>query len=197
MTTKPFSRVLNPGISTVYGGRITPVQVYIKVEYGPASPPEEGKMRLSISGVVGPKANGDAVGSCGQISEELTSEYFTPANGWDRGMVDVLLRLWEDWHLNDMRAGCEHQRADGWNERRIDPSKPAHTYGKHFEGQRSSTWNLWGWIRPSEHPEGLMTAPCPECGYGYGTSWLYEEVPVEVLETLKSFPETERMPAWV
>lgn len=34
-----------------------------------------------------------------------------------------------------------------------------------------------GWLRPSQHPDGLLTKPCPVCGYKYGTAWLHEEIP--------------------
>jgi hypothetical protein len=103
---------------------------------------------------------------------------------------DRLLELWNRWHLNDMRAGCEHQRAEEWDKRPIDPTKPTDTYGRHFDGQTQDSWNLLGWVRPSEHPDGLMTKPCPECGYRYGTAWLTEEVPADVLNELKTWPFT-------
>lgn len=53
----------------------------------------------------------------------------------------ALVELWDRWHLNGMRAGCEHQRARGW------------------------TWET--------HP----SAACPECGYRFGSAWLFEELP--------------------
>lgn len=34
-----------------------------------------------------------------------------------------------------------------------------------------------GWLRPSQHPDGLLGRPCPVCGYKYGTAWLHEEIP--------------------
>lgn len=61
-----------------------------------------------------------------------------------------LVQIWKRWHLNDMKAGCEHQRALGWT-----------SYDKH----------------PSE--------PCPTCGYKYGTAWLFEAVPDEILKELQ------------
>lgn len=54
-----------------------------------------------------------------------------------------------------------------------------------------------GWVRPNEHQRGVLTKPCPVCGYKYGTAWLREDVPEEVLEWLKSLPETTVKPAWV
>lgn len=40
------------------------------------------------------------------------------------------------------------------------------------------------WVSPAEHPDGLLSKPCEVCGYKYGTAWLREDVPVEVLREL-------------
>jgi hypothetical protein len=79
----------------------------------------DGKKRLSMSGVVGPMSNGDCRGSCGQIELADISDW---APGWDLEKARELWRVWGAWHLNDMKAGCEHQRADGWDkgEKKID-----------------------------------------------------------------------------
>lgn len=66
--------------------------------------------RLSITGVEGPKSNGDCRGSCGQIVMSLGANTVEPAPGWDRDKIARFLEIWDRWHLNDMRAGCEHQR---------------------------------------------------------------------------------------
>lgn len=47
-----------------------------------------------------------------------------------------------------------------------------------------------GWVYPSQHPEGVLTKACPICGYEYGTSWLHEELPKEVIEFVKEFAGT-------
>lgn len=138
---------------------------------------------LSISGVEGPNANGDCLGSCGQIT--LGGEHHT-----DRiPEYDRIAEVWAAWHLNDMRPGCEHQRAEGWASRPIDPSKPTSAYGLHFEGQRQASWNMLAWVRRDEHPEGLLSHPCPECGYRYGTRWLREDVPDDVIAFLAALPD--------
>lgn len=112
----------------------------------------DGK-RLSITGVEGPRRNGDCKGSCGQCIDAL--DQLTSAE------VDTakLREIWKRWHLNYMRAGCEHQRALGWK-----------SYDEH----------------PSE--------PCPTCGYKYGTSWLHEDVPAEVIAYLESLPAADDCP---
>lgn len=54
-----------------------------------------------------------------------------------------------------------------------------------------------GWVRPEEHSDGLLGKPCPVCGYKYGSAWLYEEVPTDVLAWLQSLPDTDQKPAWI
>ena len=90
---QPFTKVLRPAT-------IENHLVYVSVRW-------DGK-RLSISGVEGPRTNGDAWGSCGQISYQET---YVPSPPWTSEGVKRLWELWDRWHLNDMRAGCEHQRA--------------------------------------------------------------------------------------
>ena len=36
-----------------------------------------------------------------------------------------------------------------------------------------------GWLRESEHPNGILCKPCPVCGYEYGTAWKYFPVPAK------------------
>lgn len=68
----------------------------------------------------------------------------------------ALSDLWDRWHLNDMRAGCEHQEA--WY--RESPSlRP--TWANEYKGAKT---------------------PCPDCGYLYGTAWNTEAVPDEALQ---------------
>lgn len=83
-----------------------------------------------------------------------------------------LLEIWSQWHLNDMVAGCIHQEALGWQDKRINPSElPDATTNRDERGLLAS------WITESEHPHGLMCKPCPTCGYKYGTKWLKRELP--------------------
>ena len=95
--------------------------------------------------------------------------------------------VWKAWHLNGMKAGCEHQRAEGWADRPIDPTKPTNTYGKHFAGQRQDSWNMLAWVSRKEHPEGLLSHPCPTCGYKYGTAWLHDALPDAIVAEVRSW----------
>ena len=199
--------------------------------------------KLSISGVEGPKSNGDCFGSCGQIemSWEPLDKY---ATGWDAAKEAKFLDLWRAWHLNDMRAGCVHQRAEwdisekltlqdykwstkyhqartaaangedvpeNWKEisRQVleyttQPNR-AHYETPEVRALIDAGWieegktetKTAGWVRPSEHPRGLLMKPCPVCGYQYGSAWLKEEVPQEVIDWLFALPGAEQDPAWV
>ena len=50
---------------------------------------------------------------------------------------------------------------------------------------------------PNEHPDGMLCKPCEVCGYAYGSQWLREEVPADVLAFLAALPESALTPAWV
>lgn len=167
LVREAFTRTLRPGtVPTWGGGRMS---VFVSVKF-------DGE-RLSITGVEGPRANGNATGSVGQIAmgyahrdpadndaRERTPtgpEAFNFAAGWDAEAWLSLLDVWKRWHLNDMRAECEHQRELGWK------------YETH-KGQA-----------------------CPVCGYVIGTEWRRETVPADVLDFLLGLPESDRVPAWV
>jgi len=209
-------------------------EVFCKVEFD--------KGRLSISGVEGPRPNGDCRGGCGQIVNVVLRSY---APGWDSERVEEFRKVWDRWHLNDLRAGCEHQRA-AWDSREklevvtyrlntattreqhalkdscmrrlsaggtltLSPEEQAllalpwetkrapdadgFGSGKYEVHQREQKGA--GWVYPSEHDRGLLGKPCEVCGYKYGSAWLKEEIPAEVMTYLEGLPETDETPAWV
>lgn len=183
--------------------------------------------RLSISGSVREygRYGGASSGQCRDMMLELFPE------------TARLYEIWERWHLNDMHAGCEHQRngGDAWDTTRElgfkkyklqyamlkkrDELKERALADAQMERSEKSSFNkrervllkapytlelpadetpdltLYelesdntkkaGWTRPDEHPGGLLGKPCETCGYKYGTSWLFEEVPAEILTELK------------
>ena len=207
--------------------------------------------KLSISGVIGPKANGDARGGCGQINMSFRESYpedkRTYTEGWDADLFQKFLSTWDQWHLNDMRAGCQHQRKD-WN-----TGAPVvvtrYTWGPSFHAARKAVEDATatpeeyaayqtvkarvyavtmgfdcpkyetpevgellaagmvrtekvgvktaGWVSHREHPDGLLSKPCPVCRYKYGSAWLKEDVPEDVITFLESLPDSTLTPAWV
>lgn len=228
-----FTKVICPGSVTIDRRQ---VDVFCKIEWDGA--------RLSISGVEGPKSNGNCVGSCGQITSSVKGvSEFMP--GWDAGKVARFASIWDRWHLNDMRAGCEHQRCDWKPEEKIEivtyrltseATRERHAIGRrHAEALKAggtvkatddevALLNLpWetnhapdadgpgsgmyevakretkaaGWVYPREHARGLLMKPCDVCGYKYGSAWLHEEVPADVIAELAALPESSTKPAWV
>lgn len=193
--------------------------------------------RLSIHGVVGPLPSGNSLGGAGQILNTV-SMVERLADGWTTEKRDKFVEVWRNWHRNDMRAGCEHQRADGWGTESIELITPqfnewrlvgqnshakpfcaklyakvtaAAMHGEIYEPKTPAeqSWvdskvieiktktKLSNWVYPKEHPKGVLTKACPICGYKYGSSWLKEDVPQDVLEFLASLPESPKRPAWV
>ena len=53
-----------------------------------------------------------------------------------------------------------------------EPKKPL------FAGDKGHTEiKTLGWLRETEHPDGILSKPCPVCGYKYGTAWNYFPIP--------------------
>lgn len=44
---------------------------------------------------------------------------------------------------------------------------------------KSTETKAIGWLRESEHPNGILCKPCPVCGYAYGSKWVYFPIPEE------------------
>ena len=160
-----FELVVNPG-SIVENGRAA--GIFCKISFKDEN--------LSITGVIGPKVNGGAIGRAGQIdmkfehrhpkdndhrySKRIQPEEIKFSDSWDKDIWFDFLEYWHDYHLNHMKAGCEHQREKGWTTERL-------------------------------------SEPCPVCGYKYGSAWLFIEVPENVLSFLAGLPKTKQKPAWV
>ena len=239
-----MKKIINP-VRCEINGRFE--RGFCKIEFS------EGK--LSISGVIGPRSNGNCRGSCGQCVDEIREG--TPAEGWTREMVYQFCDIWKKWHLNDMCPYCPHQKELGWNELAVkrvtlynyrlngmacnkkkaaenaalnalrsgetfSPTKeqmffatlpysaqfPKEISGENalyyepkkplYPGDEGATEvTALGWLKPDEHPDGILCKPCPVCGYKYGTSWLKEEVPADVIDWLFALPDTTVRPAWV
>lgn len=92
-----MNKVINPGkIEDKYN-------VFVKISFADG--------RLSISGVEGPRRDGNCYGSCGQIQGEIKN--WTPAEGWSQDMLNTLFFIWETYHPNDLTPNCQHMRDSG------------------------------------------------------------------------------------
>jgi hypothetical protein len=179
-----FVKIVCPGKVEVSGyKRLQPI--YCKIEY------KDG--RLSITGVVGLFRGGNCAGGCGQIVEELSNiEDLDVSMNWTINKIKLFICFWKEWHLNDMKADCDHQRADKWEDVRIDHKElPKST------ANRDSRGIMAIWVYEGEHKDGLLNKPCQVCGYRYGSSWLKVEVPEDVLEWLYNLPDSVTKPVWV
>lgn len=241
-----MKKIINPCKCLVYTSFGTEVlrNAFCKIEYN------ESEGKFSITGVIAPTRNGNALGSAGQCVDEIRGG--TPTDDWNKEMLNKFCDIWDRWHLNDLRPYCKHQKELGWdiiasekvniyhykltkeaNNKKKEAEKraleclrngdtfiptkseiyfanlenfkddisaePPENYEPHKSVLYNSTYEtkLLGWLRPDEHPEGILTKPCPVCGYKYGTAWLKEEVPEDVIKWLSDLPETKITPAWV
>jgi hypothetical protein len=154
-------------------------RVFVEIQYG-----ADG--RLSITGVEGPMSNGDARGSCGQIREEVGNVRVFEA-GWTPAMVARLVEVWDRWHLNDMQAASPRQRA--WLE-----LYPVHaTYPEsHYELTCAALAEAG--LNPDEDHTPTIPNVDTTDGYRYGSAWLREDVPADVIEFLESLPTSDSLP---
>lgn len=156
-----FTKIVRLGTAETPEGRS--YSIFCKVKYIDGG--------LSITGVEGPLRNGNCRGGCGQIVMSINVSEVKPAPGWDAAMLRRFVEVWNDWHMNDMRAGT--------------PRQTAYLAGKFY-------------VDFSDAVELLKQAGIYEDdGYRYGTAWLREDVPDDVLDWLKGLPDTDVEPAWV
>ncbi len=239
-----MKKIVNPAICQI-SGSTRDARAFARIEF------ENGK--LSICGVIGPASNGNCRGNAGQCREEIAAG--TPAEGWDKEMLKKFSDIWKRWHLNDLRAACEHQRELGWeaeaaqevtvyhylltseaSKKKDEAEKAAlealrkgetftpseeqvmyavlpnwtesageELHSPYYEPEKDSgdkrkarvEGKTRGWIRYDESPIGILCKACPVCGDKYGSSWLKEEVPQDVIDWLFSLPEPTVIPAWV
>lgn len=99
-----MKKVISPCLCEV-GGAVK-ARAFCKIEFS-----ADG--RLSISGVIGPMRSGNCKGSAGQCVEEIRAG--EPTDGWTAEMLQKFCDIWDEWHLNDMRPYCQHQKELGWD----------------------------------------------------------------------------------
>lgn len=99
-----MKRVINPCQCEVWNGKMERAFVEIVFEKG----------ELSLHGVIGPRIGGNCLGAAGQCVDEIREG--VPIEEWTAEMLKDLCDIWDEWHLNDMRPYCEHQKEMGWRE---------------------------------------------------------------------------------
>lgn len=86
---------------------------------------EDGKLCFSANGDVWNTKHTDIVMG-GQCIDDIWNEYASQIK--DRHLFFVIKELWEQYHLNDLNAGCKHQRKLNWTYEQ-HPSEPCPTCG--------------------------------------------------------------------
>ncbi len=171
-----FTKIFHPGMVDVGYADGRKVAIFIKVVYD-----DEGE--LHITGVEGPRVTGNCAGSAGQIDMNYTPEFIDEKvrldKTWTRDQLNELLRIWDRWHLNYMKSGTPTQEAY-LRLHRVNVTYPKSQYDQDLDTLKTAGLN-----------------PDPDTGYEYGTAWLREEVPTEVLDWLRALPETIKTPAWI
>jgi hypothetical protein len=180
----PFTLTIRPGTLKAWRGQgrkagFRLMDVFCTIRF-------DGQ-RLSISGVIDPTDFGGCF-SAGQIIIGLQDPYanheFNLAQDWTHEDFQYFLNIWNRWHLNDMRPYDAEMQAAGWPEiasREVE-----------IDGNRKAL----GWLRPDEHPDGLLGRKLRPDGPGYGTAWFFEAVPEEVLRFLAGLPPADKPYPW-
>jgi hypothetical protein len=126
--------------------------------------------RLSIcAGIWNPR--GTDYYSCGQNVDEVAGYFRSDKT------TQALLRLWRDWHLNDMNAGSPAQSA--WMEANpIEAKYP----DSHYDKARNALAEAGLNPDPSYLHNGKP--------YAYGSAWLKREIPADVIAEIEALLES-------
>jgi hypothetical protein len=170
---RTISKVVSPGLIDI--GQQTLCAYFVEITY------RDGRLR--ITAVEGPNAHGGCRGSCGQARDGL-SKLVKPDAGWTHADVKRLAEVWDRWHLNDMVAGSPAQM-DYLRANPITVPFRADYYTLACDALREAG------LQPDPNFYGTGSLP-----YSYGSAWLSEEVPADVLDFLDSLPETTRNFPW-
>lgn len=54
---------------------------------------------------------------------------------------------------------------------------------------------MLGWLSEADHPEGILSKPCPVCGYKYGSAWKYFPIPEDDEKIILHLLKTGEVPA--
>lgn len=96
--------------------------------------------------------------SGGQMLDDLL-QITDPAPGWTLEEIRAFHRLWKNWHLNGMNAGCQHVPT------------PVYRKNERYGYQEVDLDN---------------TPACPETGYRYGHAWLLRPIPATIIDEMQT-----------
>lgn len=166
----------------------TAKNIIVKKTYSPGKADYMGRgrrdCRVTIEYELLQGEHGPVFSACGNVWNDIGSDCYSCGQNIDaivrlfphNKRVKRIAEIWTQYHLNDMNAGCEHQRANWDLSKKVEIEK----YGR-------KEMKLVSWIYPTEHPDGLLMKPCEVCGYAYGSAWLYSPIPDEIIAEIKSW----------
>lgn len=181
------------------GKQVNRIELEIKLEI------KKGKPCFTASGAIWNSFYTDIIMG-GQCIDDIYNDYRGQLS--NRKTYEAIMALWERWHLNDMNAGCVHQRKEGWTDMLIDSSKPktqdnmrAWKSYEEITEELKTTCKLCEEVKTvvvkmGKFNDGLLGKPCSTCGYKYGTAWLYEPIEVHDLREILQLLEIEGMEQW-
>jgi len=146
-------------------------KVTVKIELKPCTRPVkdwitllpvENAIRLSICGSMR--------GCCGQIQDQLKTMKFKQLNITEEEL-NRLLKIWDEWHLNDMKPGTIRQ------EKRIKE-----------KAIQNKPQDFYLHCRQLLEKENLLI----DNGYEYGSQWLFAPLPDDVIKFLNEFPSSPK-----
>jgi hypothetical protein len=124
-------------VGTVRSGNGGWLPVWIEIQYE--------NERLSITGQIGKQSYGqicmdfdhlDKSQNDTRMSHPIKPNEINFFGAWNTSKWYKLLDIWHKWHLNDMRAGCEHQTAFGYDSKYLSEGCPICGY------RYGSKWNF-------------------------------------------------------
>lgn len=134
-----MKKVVSPCFCKVYtrSGNEATARAFCEIQF------ENG--RLSITGVIGPLRSGGHRGSAGQCVDEIREG--CPCDEWTQEMLDKFCSIWDEWHLNDMRPYCKHQKELGWDKLAVTPVTLYHyrlnsKTLRRQESMKKSSWKM-------------------------------------------------------
>lgn len=169
-------------------------RVFVEIKWSNRLNPHRGP-DLSITGVVGPRKDGNCFGSCGQIDPIAIDEL---APGWTVEMVAKLNEIWGRWHLNGMRAGSPRQEAH-LRQLKAGGAEPWRDSDPRWTPSNVPDHYAWAQIVLAEaglQPDLEFNHPTKNVPYMYGHAWISEELPAEVLDWLFALPEADVEYPW-
>jgi hypothetical protein len=125
---------------------------------------EDGKLVFAASGDIQRDSCGQNLNTIFKLAMDNKIKF---SKGWNIFKLARLIEIWELYHLNDMHAECPHQAALMSTIKKVK--------GKDF-------FSSSNYEKVIELPEFKS---CPECGYKYGSAWLYVALPAVVVKEVR------------